>query len=98
MLYRLRKPEPLDLDDKPTHCHWCTGMLRGLRNIYKGQNCSRHYCSEECLRGGEERAARYAIAGSGLHAKLQPQKERWQRVVDGSVNSSASVSEGDTQP
>jgi hypothetical protein len=71
MLYRLRKPEPLHLNDKPTHCHWCTGMLRGLRNIYKGQNCSRHYCSEGCLREGEERAARYAIASSGLHAKLQ---------------------------
>jgi hypothetical protein len=66
MLYRLRQPEPSHL---PTHCHWCTGMLRGLRNIYKGQNCSRHYCSEGCLGAGEERAARYAIAGSGLNAR-----------------------------
>jgi hypothetical protein len=69
MLYRLRKPEPLHLNDKLTYCHWCTGMLRGLRNIYKGQNCSRHYCSEKCLREGEERAARYAIAGSGFHSR-----------------------------
>ncbi len=66
MLYRPREAEPLHLTGRPTHCHWCTGMLRRLRNIYKGQNCSRHYCSEECLREGEERAARYATAGSGL--------------------------------
>lgn len=50
MLYRLKEREPAHLNDKPTHCHWCTGMLRGLRNIYKGQYCSRHYCSEGCLR------------------------------------------------
>ncbi len=61
MPYRLKKPEPLHLNDKPTHCHWCTGMLRGLRNLYKGQNCSRHYCLEACLREGEERAALASI-------------------------------------
>jgi len=64
MLCRLEEPEPSHVPDKPSYCHWCTGMLRGLRNIYKGQNCSRLYCSEGCLGEGEARAARYAVAGS----------------------------------
>ena len=91
MLFRLKEPERLHLDIEPTNCHWCTGMLRGLRNIFKGQNCSRHYCSEDCLREGEERAARYAIAGSGLDPKTAALMDRLQRVVDGSVDSSAHI-------
>jgi hypothetical protein len=75
MLYRLREPEPLHLNDMPTHGHGCTGMLRGVRNIYKGRNCARHYCSDECLREGEERAARYANAGSGLSTNYSPNGE-----------------------
>jgi hypothetical protein len=46
--------------------HWRTnplplaGLLKRLRNIYKGQNCGRYYCSQKCLKDGEERAAQYA--------------------------------------
>ena len=82
MLYRRKKLEPSHLNDEPTHCHWCTGMLRGLRNIYKGQNCSRHYCSEGCLRAGEERASRYAIAGAPTLAFMQKLQPKWR---DGSA-------------
>ena len=61
MRYGLEKPEPLHLlNGNPTHCHWCTGLLKGLRDIYKGQNCERCYCSQKCLKDGEERAAQYA--------------------------------------
>lgn len=52
--------------DKPTRCHWCTGMLKGLKNIYKGINSERHYCSALCHRDGEDRAIRYrgVLAGT----------------------------------
>ncbi len=69
MRYSLEKPKPLHLlYGKPTHCHWCTGLLKGLREIYKENHRERHYCSQECLREGEERAAQYAIAGSRLQS------------------------------
>src|SRR6267154_2394769 len=61
MRYSLEKPEP-------THCHWCTGQLTGLCNIYKGKHRERYYCSQECLNDGEERAAQYAIAGSRVQS------------------------------
>ena len=61
MRYSLEEPKPLHLlTGEPTRCHWCTGLLKRQRNIYKGQNCERYYCSQKCLKDGEERAAQYA--------------------------------------
>ena len=69
MRHSLEKPEPLHLlNGKPTHCHWCRGLLKGLRDSYNGKNGERYYCSQECFREGEERAAQYAIAGSRLQS------------------------------
>jgi len=61
MRYRLEKHL---LHGKPTHRHWCTGLLKGLREIYKANHRERHYCSQECLREGEERAAPAALQSS----------------------------------
>jgi hypothetical protein len=70
MRYSLKKPESLQLlNGKPTHCDWCTGLLKGLRDIYNGNHRERHYCSQECLKEGEEPAAQYAIAGSRLQSR-----------------------------
>jgi hypothetical protein len=68
--YSLKKPKPLHLlNGEPTLCHWCTGPLKSLRDIYNGRNCERYYCAQECLKDGEEREARYAIAGSRLQSR-----------------------------
>ena len=70
MRYSLEKPKPIHLlNGEPTRCHWCAGLLKRLGNIYKGQNCERYYCSQKCLKDGEERAAQYAIAGSRFHSR-----------------------------
>src|SRR5258708_38415570 len=70
MHYSLEKPKPLYLlNGEPTHCHWCAGLLKRLGNIYKGRNCEREYCSQKCLKDGEERAAQYAIACSRFHSR-----------------------------
>jgi hypothetical protein len=72
--YSLEKPKPLHLlTCEATRCHWCTGLLKRLRNIYKGQNCERYYCSQKCLKDGKERAAQYAkrpVKPSARHAQL----------------------------
>lgn len=59
------KQIPHLLNGIPTHCNWCSGMLKGLRNIYKGQNCERYYCSQACLSQGEDRAIRYKATLAG---------------------------------
>jgi hypothetical protein len=65
MSYGLEKPIPLGLNAKPTNCDWCSANLARLRNIYKGQGCQRHYCSQKCLTSGEDRAIRYRAALAG---------------------------------
>lgn len=56
---------PTHLNGHPTNCHWCGGRLDKLRNIFKGQGCSRYYDSESCLIRGEQRAAQ------SRHAELE---------------------------
>lgn len=50
---------------KPTTCFWCGGSLRNLKNIFKGQNSSHEYCSENCLKRGLDREIRYKATLAG---------------------------------
>lgn len=69
MRYSLDKAVPHLLNGKPTNCGWCSNLLQGLRNIYKGQNCERYYCSQSCLTNGEDRALRYrAVLAGTVHS------------------------------
>jgi len=91
LLYLLKKPGLSHLNDEPAR-HWCTGMLRGLRNISRGQML-RTIASLGVFEPGETSRA-------VCHRRLWPhancaKKEKWQRVVDGTVHSSAPMSEAD---
>lgn len=66
MRYSLDRAVPHLLNGKPTNCGWCNNLLKGLRNIYKGQNCERYYCSHSCLTSGEDRAIRYRATLAGM--------------------------------
>lgn len=66
MRYSLDRAVPHLLNGKPTNCGWCNNLLKGLRNIYKGQNCERYYCSHTCLTSGEDRALRYRATLAGM--------------------------------
>lgn len=46
-------------------CDWCSNSLANIRNVYKGINCERQYCSRECHQKGEDRALRYKAALAG---------------------------------
>ena len=46
-------------------CHWCGNNLNRIRNIYKGKDSERFYCSETCLVKGEDRAIRYRATLAG---------------------------------
>ena len=50
---------------KPATCHWCGGSLRHLRHVFKGQNSSHEYCSENCLKRGLDRELRYKATLAG---------------------------------
>ena len=63
--YTLDKPLPLALTTKPTICGWCSNLLKSVRNVYKGVNCERHYCSLRCHQLGEDRAIRYRATLAG---------------------------------
>lgn len=62
MRYGLDKPIKLE---QPQHCFWCNNSLQRLRNVYKGRDSERWYCSSEHLSQGEERALRYRAALAG---------------------------------
>jgi hypothetical protein len=66
MTYDLEEHVPLGFRIKPNNCHWCSGALIRLSNVYKGVNCERYYCSEHCLKRGEERALVYLRATSHM--------------------------------
>lgn len=50
------------IQKEPLLCHWCGNNLKGIRNVYKGKDCERWYCSEEHHKKGEEQAALRARA------------------------------------
>jgi hypothetical protein len=59
MRYSLEKPKPLHLlNDEPTHCHWCAGLLKRLRKIYKAQNCERYYSRRNVSRTAKSERSR----------------------------------------
>jgi hypothetical protein len=74
MLYRLRRPEPSHLNDAPRHCHWCTGMIRGLHNIYKGQNCSRTIALRGVLEREKNEPRGTPSPALAFMQKLQPKR------------------------
>ena len=72
MICGLEEQVPLRLRTKPSNCDWCSGALISLSNVYKGMNCERYYCSEHCLKRGEERALIYLHATSRCIARIEP--------------------------
>jgi hypothetical protein len=46
-------------------CEWCNGSLARLRNVYKGINSKRLYCSSEHLQNGENAHMRKLVDAAG---------------------------------
>lgn len=46
-------------------CHWCGNSLARIRNIFKGLNCERYYCSVSHLASGEEAELLKRIKAAG---------------------------------
>jgi hypothetical protein len=46
-------------------CVWCGNNLASLRNVYKGKDSERWYCSTGHLLKGEERHLRKVAQGAG---------------------------------
>jgi hypothetical protein len=95
MLYRLRDPEPLHLTGRPTHCHWCTGMLRRLR-IFTRAKTARGTIARRSVSEKEKNEPRGmpwpALASRQSCSRKGEMAARGRRKR----NSSAPVSEADT--
>lgn len=66
MEYGLDATPRIEEKKPPGCCAWCGNLMANIRNIFKGQNCERHYCCLEHLVRGEERAVIYKRAGELL--------------------------------